>query len=161
MNSDVLSEESKSLPHMYNSMYTLQQWGTSSRPCGAQKELWGSPVWQEGAWLSGEHALSISSLDSVYSSGTSLGQDLLNWMQLGTRKFFPVSSIIKDLPVSDISCQLHTCKPQRKDYGIVSKFATALYFKHKKKGKSSKKQAFHWRHIECIGTNRTYFIEAI
>lgn len=110
-----------------------KRWGTSSRPCGAQEELWDSPVWQEGTWSSGEHELSISSVDPVYNSGTSLGQELLNWMQPGARKLFPVSSIIKDLPASVVSCQLHVCKTQRKDYPTVSKFATALYFQHKKR----------------------------
>lgn len=48
------------------------RWGTSSRQCGAQKELWGSPMWQEGMWPSGEHVFSISSLDPMYNSGASL-----------------------------------------------------------------------------------------
>lgn len=125
-------------------LHTLSnRWGTSPRSWGAQKELWGSPMWQEGTRPSGEHVLSISSWDPMYNSDTSLGQDLLNWMQLGTRKLFPVSSIVKDLPVSDVSCQLDTGKPQRRDCTIVSKFVTAFYFWHKK-GKPLKKQTFYW-----------------
>lgn len=68
-----------------------------------------------------------------HNSGTGLGQDLSRWMQLGTKKVFPVSSVVKDLPISDVSCQPDTCQPQRKDCTIVSKFVTALYFWHKKR----------------------------
>lgn len=65
-------------------------------------------------------------------------------MHLGKRKDFPVSSIVKDLPIPDASCKLNLFEPQREYCTSVSKFLTALYILVKKEKKNpSKKQIFY------------------
>lgn len=103
-------------------------WATSCRlvACGAQKEQRCSPTWQEGTGPSGEPVLRVSSQDPTHNCATSLRQELYNRTYVGTRKDVPVSSMVKDLPISDASCKLNPWKPRRECRTSLSKFPTAL-----------------------------------